>query len=362
MNRLNIAITFDYELFLGENFFDSDTVLFEPTYKILNILKDMGCTATFFADVCSVYQHEKYGLHQYSQGFSSQLKKVLESGCDVQLHIHPNWLCSEYERGKWHFDYDSYRIHYFDNKKNSEYTMESIIGYGIQYLENLLRSCNDDYRCIAYRAGGYAIQPHEKLFSILKEHGIYIDSSVVVNDCLKGPVSGYNFSNAPKQLNWWTTKKSLMEDRTTMDEKLLWEVPVMTVKNNLMERVFLPKNRRVFEYGHAKGQPMQVRQGKAQQIWTKARHLLHYNHTYRKLCLDEMNYHYMSAKLNKICADYKNEKVYIALIGHPKAFTGEAFDNFSGLLEWLFGNQDKFNLVNMTDIYRDISNNLSEVE
>lgn len=357
-NRLNIAITFDYELFLGENFFEPNTVLFEPTDRIIQILKERDCTATFFADVCSVYQHEKYELWEYSQKFSEQLKNIAKNGCDVQLHIHPNWLCSKYCQDHWEFDNKSYRIHYFDESKNCEHSMESIIDYGVNYLKDTLCPSMDEYQCIAYRAGGFAIQPHSKLFRVLRKQGVYLDSSVVVNDKLDKALCSYDFSNTPEQLNWWISEKSLMEEEKIQDNRLLWEVPVMTVKNNLLERVCVSKNKRSYQYGERKGRPIQTVQRKGQGWEMRVKHLIHYNQTYRKLSMDAMNYRYMADKLNKIYQKYKNCNIYFAIIGHPKAFGGEAYDNFANLLDWFLQNQDKYRLVNMTDIYRDIANNI----
>ena len=95
-------------------------------------------------------------------------------------------------------------------------------------------------------------------------------------------------------------------------------------------------------------------EGKKEAGRSKIKHLCNYNHTYRKLSMDAMNYRYMGNKLNKIYQNYKNDNVYFSLIGHPKAFTGEAYENLSCLLDWFLENQDKYRLVNMTDIYCDV--------
>jgi hypothetical protein len=59
---LNIALTFDYELFFGSNYASAEEVLFQPGKEILNLLDKYQVKATFFADVLSVRMHEKYGL------------------------------------------------------------------------------------------------------------------------------------------------------------------------------------------------------------------------------------------------------------------------------------------------------------
>ena len=53
-----LSITFDYELFFGNNYGSYDDVLFEPTYMLIDELNKKGVSATFFADVCSTLAAE----------------------------------------------------------------------------------------------------------------------------------------------------------------------------------------------------------------------------------------------------------------------------------------------------------------
>lgn len=355
---LNIVISFDYELYLGKNYYSCEQVLFEPTNRILDILEKRNVPATFFADVCSVFQHDRYGLTEYSKCFGDQICRMVKGGNDVQLHIHPNWLKSYPENGQWKFDKDSYRIHYFNDKEDEEWTMNSIIKKGVSFLNDTLRSVNSEYKCIAYRAGGFAIQPHENLFSLLHENGIVIDSSVVVNDSLQKGIASYDFRNTPSQLNWWVSSKDLMKESVvnSKDSTGIWEVPVMTIKNSLLERLLLSNKKRVFISGKAMGHPIAIEAQKRFEKWEKVKRILLYNRSYRRLSLDAMNAHYLYKKVMKIYNkfDAKNEDIYISLIGHPKAFTGEAFENLETFVDLLKQQKDKVRIVSMTDIARQL--------
>lgn len=355
---LNLAITFDYELFLGKNYYDSTRVLFEPTEKIIKILSEKGVPATFFADVCSVFQHDKYGLNDYSAAFAEQLQTMARENDDVQLHIHPNWLRSRMENSQWEFDQASYRIHYFDEIEDGEWTMESIIERGVDYLNRTLIPIKQDYKCIAYRAGGFAVQPYEKLFAILQKNGVVIDSSVVINDCLSHMITGYDFRDIPKQLGWWVSRADMGQACQRDDEVCagVFEVPLLTIKNNIVERTFFPKRKRTFRTGTATGAPIQIDQKKGNSVAVKAKALLNYNQTYRRLSMDGMNAEYLYRKLEKIFYEYDagNQDVYAAILGHPKAFTGGAFDNFDKLLELLLKQKERIRIVSMTDICREI--------
>ena len=145
---LNIAITFDYELFLGENYLSDDEILFSPTRRLEELLDSHGITSTFFADVCSVFAHKKYGLNQYVNSFEDQLRELIKHGHDVQLHLHPNWLLSEYRNEKWIFDTTHYRLHDF-GFDSCDLTVPGIIHMGKEYLEKIIFPVSSDYKCIA---------------------------------------------------------------------------------------------------------------------------------------------------------------------------------------------------------------------
>ena len=164
---LNVAITFDYELFFGKNLASDDEILFSPTAELLAVLKKHNMKATFFVDVLSVYMHEKRGLTSYCENFIKQMQQMVKEGHDVQLHIHSNWLTAEYNDDKWIFNLDSYNIHSFGFDSNKEMSANAIIQWGKNFLETNLRVIDPHYACIAYRAGGYCIQPHKELFDAL---------------------------------------------------------------------------------------------------------------------------------------------------------------------------------------------------
>ena len=353
-----VVLSFDYELFLGKNYYDSKRVLFDPTYKILEILKDHETTATFFADVCSVIQHRKYGLDEYAELFGRQICDIEKAGADVQLHIHPNWLKSKLVGNQWSFDYDSYRIQYFD-KEYEEWSMHSIVENCVDYLNSTIKSVMPEYKCVAYRAGGYAIQPYKKLFSVLNKCGIVIDSSVVLNDHFDNPITGYDFRNSPKNINWWVSSKHLMTETAPdcTDCTGVFEVPVMTMKNSLVERLVVPRSKRFYECGAPTGEPIAQHVIQKRNCLNKLQSILSYGNTYQRLSYDALNYKYLYKKLKYSLrnSDFRSHDIIISLIGHPKAFTGDAFDNFEKLINLLLLD-DEIEIVNMKRVYSMIGN------
>ena len=79
---LIVCPTIDYEIFLGKNLLSTDEILFKPTEKILKLWKDFNINGTFFPDVCSVWQHKKFGINNYVETFESQMKKAVLAATD----------------------------------------------------------------------------------------------------------------------------------------------------------------------------------------------------------------------------------------------------------------------------------------
>ena len=43
-----VTLTWDYEIFFGENYYDINTVLIEPTERLLSICSEHNIQCTFF--------------------------------------------------------------------------------------------------------------------------------------------------------------------------------------------------------------------------------------------------------------------------------------------------------------------------
>lgn len=352
---LNIVIGFDYEIFFGENYKNIKQVLFDPTQRICKILKRNNVSAVFFADVCSIFQHQKYGLMDYVNGFTDQIKLLADSGQDVQLHIHPHWFRSDYDsENGWVFPEDHYRIHdYFsDSEKNSEY----IISEGINYLSKTIATVKTNYRCIAFRAGGYCLQPYTKLIPLLRKNGILIDSSVAMYQSnLSDNLHYYDYRNLPQSLNYWINSSIDIADsqNNKMNNQCIFEVPIGYYQRNLLRRIIKKvcfNQKWGFEHGEVNGRAMShVQVGKNQ--WIKD--LLTYNSNKIMLSPDYMSADVLKYAVELLYKKYnaKNDDVYVAMVCHPKCFTGEAFNNLERFLDLILSMSRKFRIINTDEIY-----------
>lgn len=351
---LNICLSFDYELFFGKNFLSDEEVLFRPTGKIMDALKKCGVSGTFFADVCSIEQHKKYGKTSYIEGFTEQIQEMEHQNLDVQLHIHPNWLCSEWMDGEWKFDLDSYRIHYFGFDKSKLINADSIIKNGISFLNQALIPVNKNYKCCAYRAGGFSIQPHRDLVKVLLNNGIFIDSSIAPHLKSTSQTNYYDFSNPPKRWNWWLASDVDWNHAGSMSPASLYEVPVGTSSKNpfhyLLARIFnknsvnLPDGKRNGTYIDEKDSS-----GNRNRIVS----MLNYITSYNALSLDSYHYRFLLKQLEGIYRKYDcvNKEEYICLICHPKLATKESINSMVKLITLLKEQNHKYAFFNMRELY-----------
>lgn len=347
---LNIVIGLDYEIFFGENYKNANEVLFRPGRKLCDLFKKYDITSTFFADVCSVYQHRVCGLNGYVSDFTEQIRYMLICGQDVQLHIHPHWLRSRFNGSKWEFPSDHYRIHDFFQKEGSA---DLIISNGVRYLTEKLTAVDSNYRCVAYRAGGYCLQPYDKLIPILRSHGIMIDSSVAMyrkNSKDRGHY--YDYTQLPKKLNYWISSDiALGKSPLKKTGESVFEVPIGFYRKNLLTRLEMGKG---FGYDHGvqNGTPMSFVNRKENPISK----LFRYNFEVMMISPDSMSAELMCKALNIMYRKYHCDKndSYISVIAHPKSFTGKAFDNLERFIKYIIEDKEKYSFVNMRDVYQRI--------
>jgi hypothetical protein len=357
---LYINLSFDHELFLGENFVTEKEIVIDTTDRLLSLLEKHKVSGTFFTDVCSIIRYTELGMYEFPELMKDQLKRLVRSGQDVQLHIHSNWLKSDYKDGKWIFDTDSYRVQYFDlenKEKNNNWTMERIIKEGKELLESILKSEWSDYSCIAYRAGGFCIQPEEELISNLIENGIVIDSSVAPG--ISSPnsnVNSYDFRKTPRNvMNWYISPSGGIEQNTDINEKQkIFEVPIGTAKRNIISWV-LTKNKNI-NTRPLRGSFISYKDAKIEEIHSKKINIINrlrqFSSTPAVLSLDYYDAKVLVNLIKQIYKKYKCDKndVYISVICHPKLVNDELIDNMERFIKEI-QNTKNVSFCNMVDVY-----------
>lgn len=219
--RIVVMPTLDYEVYHGRNFSDDAQVLFQPTERLLKRANTAGIPFTLFADVCAVPAYRENGLHRSVDAFEHQLRETLALGHDVQLHVHPHWLAASLVGGHWRLREAKMTLADLDFDTPAP---REVIRAGVAYLEDLLGRERPEYRCIAFRAGGLALQPRQRdLLNILSECGILIDSSVAKGYVVRNDVVSVDYRAAPDAANWRSER--------------IFEIPIATFRTSAAARL-----------------------------------------------------------------------------------------------------------------------------
>lgn len=192
-----VIISFDYELFFGDEPGTVQKSLLEPTSMLMDALEYAGAKATFFVD----YLMLKYMIAENETTKAEaaliidQLKEMIRRGHRVELHLHPHWVDAKYVNGKWDFsDFSHYCLNSFPKEEITQMFVE-----GTQFLENIAREVQPEYKIIAFRAGGWAILPFEMMKEGFEKAGIKVDSSVMQGCKIYANDMELDFTNAPKE-------------------------------------------------------------------------------------------------------------------------------------------------------------------
>lgn len=209
----HLILTVDYELF-GDGSGCLDVCVLQPAERMLQIAARFDAPVTFFAEALEFIALSN---EQGDDRATVQLQKALAYGHDVQLHLHPQWAgaCFDIDRG-WQVDMARWRIGDLPAEE-----VEGLIRQGKQWLKVEVAANVPGYRCLAFRAGGWCIQPSAHVIQALRREGFMVDSTVAPGQWRPGCGEWSDFRAAP-DLPFWKTQ----EDVCIPDPQGLWEVPI----------------------------------------------------------------------------------------------------------------------------------------
>jgi len=175
--KIHLVLTDDWEL-RGDGSGNMRSIQFDTMRKLVSLYEKFGLKCSFNVEVMQQLQHIKHGRHypvllELAREWEDLVKEHYSKGHDIQLHVHPQWHSAQYENNKWRL---SDRWSFLDY---SEEHIRRILRECKQYLEDLIRPINPDYRPLAFRSGAWAVAPCDYLLPILAEIGIVFDMSIV---------------------------------------------------------------------------------------------------------------------------------------------------------------------------------------
>jgi len=160
-----------------------------------------------------------------NQRIKEQLIDLVKNGHDVQLHYHAQWHNATYsaEEDIFNLDLTSVDITSLDYKE-----LVLILTEGKKFLEKLLVPIDEDYKCLAFRAGSWAVRDEKKLLNALKETGFKIDTSVVPNVKFNEGFINFEYANCPHTYHYWYIDEVLSKEGK---HHTMLEIPIYTIKN-----------------------------------------------------------------------------------------------------------------------------------
>lgn len=202
-----LLVSLDYEIWFTAND-DPKAVLLPPTEAILAACEKHDARATLFVDVLGMLAARRAGLGSFVDAVADQLRRAVSRGHDAQLHLHPHWTEASFDGATWRFAPDTYLLATpgLDAEAVTARTA-ALAEQGIAWLRAALR--DNAYPVVAFRAGGYGIQPQDgAILRGLMQAGIRIDSSVVPGMRKRTARQAVDFSQAPSLANWHVAPES----------------------------------------------------------------------------------------------------------------------------------------------------------
>jgi hypothetical protein len=174
---IHLVLTDDWEL-RGDGSGEMRAIQFATLRRICDVYERHGLRGSFNVEVLQQLTHLREGprhpeLAELAAEWEAVVTDAFRRGHDVQLHLHPQWTQATYAGGRWKLD-GAWSILDYDRDEMSE-----LVGRGKEYLENLLQPIDPSYRCVSYRSGSWCIAPDPDILSVLAEHDLVFDMSIV---------------------------------------------------------------------------------------------------------------------------------------------------------------------------------------
>lgn len=336
-----LIFTLDYEIH-GNGDGCPDKLVVKPTYRLMNLMDKYGAKLTIFADMAEISRFKSYYEERGADKFhylkiKKQLQDAVIRGHDVQLHIHSSYFNARHNGKKWQQSWDEYDFARLEYSK-----IHHRIKTSKELLESIIQEEVPQYKCFAFRAANWAMQPTPNIARALLENDIYIDSSVYKYGKQHEWVK-YDYTNAYHPT--FPYKASLLEICENDENSPLWEFPIHC---ELMPFYDFITPIRLFRMVRAKlhkhktpnlvdGKKTSKKRKK--NLLNKFRILLANRHPL-KLDFNQLTGRQMIQFLKNIDA-YKDSD-YVTCIGHSKSFVRYNEYTLNKFLRFIASNKEKY--------------------
>lgn len=354
---LKIILTLDYEIH-GNGDGSPHDLMVEPTYRLLQLCDKYGAKLSIMADVAEILKFKEFKDKNgrddyYYDAIVDQLRYAIETGHDVQLHIHSSYFNARHDNGGWIQDWSEYNFAALPYER-----MDWMVDTCKEFLETLLKPVDPTYRCIGFRAANWSVRPSQNVVRTLIKNDITIDTSIFKYGHRNGIVT-FDYSEAYSHILPWRVKEDDICSRDDTSE--LWELPIYSEKRwigafltfNRIYRAVMGRHHRI---RREEGSNIQ-RGGKAKVAHTKMRAWMatvFQKHAW-KADLNQCTSKQLINAVNKASNEYDSQKdklIPFILIGHSKLFTQRNERSLTPFLEYCSQHPDKFEFDTLGGINR----------
>lgn len=325
--KLKLFLTFDHELPLGVLKTSYESSLFEPTRKVMELADKLDVKVTLFTDILCASRFKEWDFTNFYTPYKNQLVSALKNGHDVQLHIHPHWLTSTFEEGKYTPSSDFGLSDFVNNQAGKG--VDGIIKQGAEELTQLCVSGNPAYKCIAFRAGGFNIAPATKqIMTALYANGIRYDSSMARGYYFKSGISEVDFRKLPESPNWVIDPDNY---HVALDSEGILEIPIATMHKTPFEIPTMFKLTRYAQRAPLNHGTM-IHEGNHNSLAARIKMLL----SVRFLSFDNytVTLDYLLRIVRYTIRRYKSsDTIMLSILSHPKSMGSYSFELMEGFIK-----------------------------
>jgi hypothetical protein len=216
--KRELVLTEDHEIF-GNGTGDVCSQIIEPAERMASACEKfaMPLTVFFEAEEYLAFVREREALkaawgYDPAEELRAQAVDLVKRGHDLQLHLHPEWVGSRFEGGRWILRPERPTV---DSLFETQEEVSAYMGERKAVIDRFYEAAGSPRRVTAYRSGAFCAQPGRKLLRALAEHGILIDSSLVKGMVRKDEHVHLDFTGAPSDRRHWQVSGNVaVEDAT----------------------------------------------------------------------------------------------------------------------------------------------------
>jgi hypothetical protein len=327
---MNIYLTLDYEIYFGKNHGTVEKCIIYPTSELIRIAEKNDVRFSFFVDCGFILKLEEFKkkfpqLEKDHKAITEQVKYLSDTGHDIQLHIHPHWEDSYYDGERWIIDVSRYKL--------ADFSETEIADIVYRYKKVLTDITSNSI--FAFRAGGWCLQPFDKIKNAFIANGITLDSSVFKNGFYSSKEYSYDFRNAPEKALYH------FEDEPSIEVKsgCFTELPISSIRNSplFFWKLFLFGRKNPYLHKPlGDGQAMPA-PGYLKKLLTQF--------TNNPVAVDGYNAHLLERVLKRLL----NKKFdHMVIIGHPKALSRYSIQKIE---EFVQQNKQKHKFTTYTKMF-----------